>query len=208
MTSTPQAAAEAFAASLAASAETAYDLAQSLARHPGSGGSTAAPLPADIVALPAAVVALRDELRPLQSAVSNISGLHAEVAALQAAAGASLPEDVAALRRDLAPLVAVPATVALLRTEVLALRRLVARVHNFTCGTGVPRTYEPVPNAAGADAPANMQPLRTWEELNNLAGSGLTAWCQFFAAQLPVAISDRKRLVVRHLNLDPSVTLA
>jgi hypothetical protein len=98
-----------------------------------------------------------------------------------------------------------PVTAALqsLQQQVTALSSLAAKAHNAACSTGRSRAYVPVPNAAGATAPPNQQPLRDVDELRALTGPALAAWCAHYGiAPAPNTTLVRRRYVLsRELGL-------
>jgi hypothetical protein len=98
-----------------------------------------------------------------------------------------------------------PVTAALqsLQQQVTALSSLAAKAHNAACSMGRSRAYVPVPNAAGATAPPNQQPLRDVDELRALTGPALAAWCAHYGiAPAPNTTLVRRRYVLsRELGL-------
>ncbi len=102
----------------------------------------------------------------------------------------------AAVTAAIAPLAA---SIATLQTQVNALeghvivsRSLAARAWNGTCGDGITRPYEPVPNSAGATVPPGIPAVRNVTELLALTGPQLTAWCNLYGAAPAAGVSSRR----------------
>ena len=129
------------------------------------------------------------------------------VGAFAAAGGPAAAHVGAAVTAAIAPLAA---SIATLQTQMNALqnnmqtqmnaleghvivsRSLAARAWNGTCGDGITRPYEPVPNNAGATAPPGIPAVRNVTELLALTGPQLTAWCNLYGAAPAAGVSSRR----------------
>jgi hypothetical protein len=79
-----------------------------------------------------------------------------------------------------------------LEGHVIVSRSLAARAWNGTCGDGITRPYEPVPNNAGATAPPGIPAVRNVTELLALTGPQLTVWCNLYGAAPAAGVSSRR----------------
>ena len=159
------------------------------------------------MAAPAATTALQQALTNMGNEAHAAAGA---VGAFAAAGGQPAAHVAAAVTAAVAPLTASIATMQgqmhamqgqmttmqgqmhTVQGDIMVLRSMTARAWNGTCGDGITRPYEPVPNNAGVTAPPGLPAVRNVTQLLALTGPQLTAWCNLYGAPAAAGRASRR----------------